>query len=134
MILLNIIRKIYLQIYMRMVKRFVQSDPKFEKFSPKMAWRDFVRNQRRVAKDGLVAPVLVRHDPPHERIEQRHSECRITVIRTPDHALCDELVARGAERGHLAVKALGNVARAMRSRPEFRHLWVRDRVHGGENL
>lgn len=34
-------------------------------------------------------PVVVRHDPAHEFIEQRNGKRGVAVTRTPDHAFCN---------------------------------------------
>jgi len=47
-------------------------------------------------------PVIARHDPAHELVEQRHGERGVAVARTPDHALGDELASCRAERGDIS--------------------------------
>src|SRR5690606_37411886 len=70
---------------------------------------------------GSVEGPALRHDAPHEAVEHRHGERGIAVARAPDHALGDQLAARGPERGDLAFEQGRHVAGTMRAGAELRH-------------
>jgi hypothetical protein len=44
--------------------------------------------------DSLNYPLVARHHPLHELVEQGHGKCRIAMAGAPDHALGDQLTAR----------------------------------------
>src|SRR4029450_6113501 len=68
-----------------------------------------------------LLPVVTRHDSPHKLIEERHSKRRVAVTRAPNHAFCNQLASRRAERGDLPIELIRNVAGAMWSRAELCH-------------
>ena len=69
---------------------------------------------------GSSPPVVIRHDAPHERVEQRHGEVGIAVARAPDHALGDQLAPRRSERRYRPLQDPCDIARPMRSRTDAR--------------
>src|SRR5262249_8246666 len=90
--------------------------------APNFAGRQITACQPLVSQRSCSTfPVVARHDSAHEFIEQRDGESCITVTRTPNHALCDQLTSRRAEGSHLSAQLVRNDARPMRTRSELRH-------------
>ncbi len=54
-------------------------------------------------------PVISRHDSVHEFIEHGNSERCISMMRTPDHAFCDQLVSCRTEGGNITPKLISYV-------------------------
>ena len=69
----------------------------------------------------LFSPVLSRHDSAHEFIEERNRKSRITVIGTPHHSLCDQVVSCRPQRSHFAFQFVSDVTRTVRAGAEFGH-------------
>src|SRR6266403_5194608 len=68
-----------------------------------------------------LLPIIARHNPTHELIEQRHRERGVSMTRTPNHSLGDQLISCRSERGDFSPQTLGHVAGTMRTRPDVRH-------------
>ena len=66
-------------------------------------------------------PVVSRHDSAHKLLEQGHSERRVSMAWTPNHALRDQLVPGRPKGSHLAIQLFGDVTGAMRARTKFGH-------------
>src|ERR1017187_2196555 len=89
--------------------------------------REATQHERSLSGDVneiLVAnrpPLISGHNPLHKLIEERHSERRITMGRTPDHSLGDKTRTGRTQRTHPPPKLFSYIARSVWTGTKLSH-------------